>query len=480
MAERQREYPTEPPQGLFSILTAVWDGSPIPHLRTLAKSVLQQDGAFEWVILDNGCQNQALRSYLQELSRRRPVKLLRNETNAGITRGLRLCLEQASARYVLPVDADDVLYPDALRVVASGALAAGCPPLLYTDEDKVIGSGVYQPYLKPDWDPVLLLNSAYIAHLGVMDRLTALEWGVYSDEQVEGSPDWDAFVRFLMAGYRAVHIPEVVYSWRVHAHSTADDAASKPYIHSSQKAVLQRFLNARPEGRNFDIDYNALFGGAAHWRFLRQHTDGKPVVTVTIEDASAKISSLASAAQQGEFIHLVGEDVQIEDPNWTWEALGLFELHPDAVMVGGQIRNKQGLIREAGQYFGFGGVCGCPYKGRPGSDPGYFGQLWKQRSVSAVAVQFAVVRAEFLAELIDTLPEQASLTLLGAWAGAHALRTGKRVVYSPFLSGISDLDWGSLVDPTELNLFEETNRDIIPDRRFYSPHFSQREPFELA
>jgi hypothetical protein len=84
-----------------------------------------------------------------------------------------------------------------------------------------------------------------------------------------------------------------------------------------------------------------------------------------------------------------------------------------------------------------------------------------------------------LAELMDTLPEQASLAFLGAWAGARALRTGKRVVYSPFLSGVSDLDWGSLADTSEVKLFQEMNRDIIPDRRFYSPHFSRCEPFEL-
>jgi O-antigen biosynthesis protein len=42
----------------------------------------------------------------------------------------------------------------------------------------------------------------------------------------------------------AVHIPEVVYSWRMHPESTADDAGSKPYIHSSQKAVLHRYLDA--------------------------------------------------------------------------------------------------------------------------------------------------------------------------------------------------------------------------------------------
>lgn len=464
-------------------MTAVWDGSPLRYFRRLAESILQQPGACEWVILDNGCRNRKLVSYLKELSAHAQVKLLRAETNAGIIRGLRMCLEQATGQYVLPVDADDVLYSDAFRVLASWVMAAGYPRLLYTDEDKVMGRGVYQPYFKPDWDPVLLLNSAYIAHLGVMERRTALDLGVYSDGATEGSPDWDAFVRFLIAGQRGAHIPEVVYSWRVHAQSTADDGASKPYIHSSQKAVLQRFLDAQPQGRGFEIEHSPLFGGAAHWRFVRRREDPRAIVTVAIKEPATEARSLAAVArqmaeQQG-FVHLVGEDVQMEDTDWIWEAFGVFELHPDAVMMGGRIRNRQGLINDAGRCFGFRGVCGSPYRGRPVSDPGYFGQLSKQRSVSAVSTQLGVVRAEFLLELLDAIPQQASVRFLGAWAGAHALRTGKRVVYSPFLSGISDLDWDSLVDVSEVALFEEMNGDIIPDRRFYSPHFSLREAFEV-
>jgi len=76
------------------------------------------------------------------------------------------------------------------------------------------------------------------------------------------------------------------------------------------------------------------------------------------------------------------------------------------------------------------------------------------------------------------IPEIASVGFLGAWAGAHAMRNGGRVVYSPFMSGISDLDWDALVDEKELALFEEMNGNAIPDRRFYSPHLSLREPFQ--
>ncbi len=185
-------------------------------------------------------------------------------------------------RYVLPVDADDYLYPDAFRVVTSFLRRADYPALLYTDEDKVIGTRFFEPYLKPDWDPVLLLNSAYIAHLGVIDRKKALELGAYTDARTEGSPDWDLFIRFMIAGYTAAHIPEVLYSWRVHAHSTADDSAIKPYVHSSQKAALQRFLDAQPNPEKFSIEYSPLLGGAAHWYFSRQHSDARALVSAVL------------------------------------------------------------------------------------------------------------------------------------------------------------------------------------------------------
>ncbi len=485
VAGRQSEYQREAPRGLFSVLTPVWDGSPLRHLRTLAASIIQQNqhGASEWVILDNGCSNGKLISELKALSAYSWVKILRSASNTGITNGLRLCLENAAGRYVLPVDADDVLYSDAFRVIASEVQRKGYSPLLYTDEDKVIGSRVYQPYFKPDWDPVLLLNSAYIAHLGVMDRRKALELGVYSGRETEGSPDWDAFVRFLMAGYQAMHVPEVVYSWRAHAQSTANDGAAKPYIHVSQKAVLRRYLDVQPDGANFEIEPSAFFGGAAHWHFARRHQEPKPSVSVVVEELPVRARQLAALAQEmtdrDGLIHLVGKDVEIESDEWQWEALGLFELHPDAVMIGGKIQNRRGLITEAGRYFGFSGVCGCPYRGRAVSDPGYFGEIWKQRSVSVVPTQFAVIRAKFLLELLGSIPEYATLAFLGAWAGAHALRTGQRVIYSPFLSGISDLDWDTLTGAAEIASFAGIHRDIIPDRRFYSRHFSLTVPFQL-
>ncbi|MGH9583285.1 MAG: hypothetical protein ACRD4O_10145, partial [Bryobacteraceae bacterium] len=338
--------------------------------------------------------------------------------------------------------------------------------------------------LKPDWDPVLLANSAYIAHLGVVERDLALRLGAYSDAATEGSPDWDLFMRLMLAGERAVHIPQVLYSWRVHAHSTADDAATKPYVLESQKAVLRRFLEARGLSDRFDIEFSPLLGRAAHWHFLRKRDCAPPIKTVMVRpgvraDARDLLPLAREMAAQGGFIRFLGEDVEIENPAWEREAIGLFELHPGTAMAGGRIHNRQGVITEAGRYFGYGGACGCPNRGRSALDPGYFTQMWKQRSVSAVSTQFAVADAAFLVGLFSDLP-RVSVAFLGAWAGAHALRAGKRIVYSPFLSGASDLDWEPLFDPCEQRLFAESNRDLIPDRRFYSRCLSLEKPFAFA
>jgi len=506
--ERSEIYTAPVPSGLLSILTAVWDGSPANYLQALANSIQLQnaEGACEWVILDNGCARREIQDCLHRLRERPWIRVYRSEENLGIIRGLRFCLERAANRYVLPVDGDDQLYPDALKVVATHIKRSGYPPILYTDEDKISDTGVSQPYFKPDWDPVLLGNLAYIAHLGVIDRQESLRLGAYCDSVAEGSPDWELFLRFAAAGHAAVHIPEVVYNWRMHSTSTAEDAESKSYVMRSQTAVLSNFLMARRLAERFSIENSPFFPGAPHWHLARRHTDPKPmtcilltqdgasqprfrevgsypaasVIRVDLRSDPRSLASLAGElASREELLCFMREDLAIENADWGWEALGLFELFPDTVMLGGLIRNETGEILEAGLQLGYRGACGSPDRGRKRSDPGYFGQAWKQRSVSAVSLHCAVVKPTFLLETLQQLPPGASLPFLGAWLGAYALRKGGRVVYSPFLGGACNTAWNASITIDEENLFTSLNRDILPDRRYYPKPFSLREGYVL-
>jgi O-antigen biosynthesis protein len=288
-----------------------------------------------------------------------------------------------------------------------------------------------------------------------------------------------------VAGKAAVHIPEVVYGWRMHPESTADDALSKPYIHTSQKAVLERYLNLRGIAEDYRVEYSPLLNGTADWWIERRHTRPWPAVLVVLTNepdgrklvdpphypdltcmtlpALAGLGRLREMASE-ELVCLVSEDLQIDRQDWLWDAISLLEKHPDTVMVGGRIRNSRDEIVSAGLVLGFDGDVGCPDAGRPAIDPGYFTQMFKQRSVSAVSSQFAVIRSSFLREL----PADVSIPFLGAWAGALARRLGRRIVFSPFLSAVSDIDWQALVTPAERERFQKENRDILPDRRYYA------------
>jgi glycosyltransferase involved in cell wall biosynthesis len=511
--QRKHIYKAVHEPGLLSFVTSVWN-TPVEYLDVLARSLLEQcdSSVCEWIILDNGSTSAETVAYLEGLQKHPQVKLSRVPDNLGIIGGVRHCLERASNRYIVPLDSDDFLYPDCIQIVTAAIQMNGYPLLLYTDEDKLLGNKPTSPYFKPGWDPVLFLNSAYTAHLGVIDREHALELQAYTDPNATGSHDWDTFVRFLLAGFSPVHISEIVYSWRMHAQSTALNINSKSFIHSSQRAVLERFLGGLAEHDKYWLDYSPLFNGTPDWWIRRKHDDPVPLhciflgttpattamskltvgedfpeahaSTVPLDASPDRLAELVkNSAGTYKLVLLVSDRVEIKMNEWYWEALTLMEIHPDTVMVGGRIFNGKDIILDAGRYLGFGDGCGCPDRGRSLHDPGYFAQMWKQRSVSAVSTQFCVVKADFLLEMLEkTDVREISLRYMGAWAGAYALRTGKRIVYSPFLSALSNEDWQRDVSQRELNTFVQRNKDILPDRRFYPEHLSieSRRPYQPA
>ena len=277
--------------------------------------------------------------------------------------------------------------------------------------------------------------------------------------------------------------------------STAEDAHSKSYIMTSQQAALLNFLRTKGVEEQFQIENSPFFPGAPHWHFVRSHSDPIPITCLSLtgrgrqpqkptevelhSDPGALMPLTRDLANRDELLCFLNEELVMDNQHWADEAFGLFDLYPDTVMIGGRIRNRSGEVLEAGLQLGFGGLCGSPDRGRKEADPGYFGQAWKQRSVGAVSLQFAVLRATFLLDALEHLPSGASLPLLVAWLGAFALRVRKRVVYTPLLGGVISSDWEHLINAEEKELFKSVNRDILPDRRYYPAPLSLQQGYIL-
>jgi hypothetical protein len=504
---RRRLYSAVPAPGLFSLITPVWDTDPV-HLQALADSVFGQDGdpPFEWVIHDNASTDPRTLACLAALAAHPAVTIERSRHNLGIIGGMRRCLERAGGRYVLPLDHDDYLYPDALRIVAWHLAEHDYPALLYTDEDKLYGTQHCYPFFKPDWDPVLFVNASYIAHLCALDRQRALALGVYSDRTYEGCHDWDSFLRFWQAGDRPAHVPEVLYGWRIHPGSTSGNIRAKDYVYASQRALLKRFVAAARHPERYEIEPSPLFPGSPNWHIRRLPVAPRPMVTIVIGDpdgptvaawrggsgyqlqrwaaapastplAGDRLIGLArAAAAEGALVRLLADDIAplpgFDDDAVLWEAVGLFELFADTAMVGGRIVDPASRIRAAGAYFGFGLGCDCPDVGRRLDDPGYQGQMWQQRSVGAVAAALAVIEPGLLIETLEAHRDlRLSLAYLGAWCGAQARRGGRRVVYSPFLAGRA-ARWDE-VPAAERAAFLDRHRDLVADEPLLSPRLDR-------
>ena len=226
---------------------------------------------------------------------------------------MRSCLEHSRGIYVLHVDHDDVLTTDALRVVASSLAQAGWPELFYSDEDKLLGSLHRQPYLKPGWDPALFVNSCYIAHLCGFER----GWRSSSTRTPTPTP------RPAPTGTRSCvpssqvsvphHIPEVLYSWRIHPASTAANPMNKPVAVSTHKHVLGALRRGAGVVRAVLDRVHPDGPERIDWWIRRRAVEGSPLTTVVVGgapggavDAVARIASIDHRVEHVDVDDLAG------------------------------------------------------------------------------------------------------------------------------------------------------------------------------
>lgn len=90
----------------ISVVMPVYN-TPVPLLKEAVDSILNQTFRdFEFIIIDDGSKGQTA-SYLDRLDDPR-IKLLRNETNIGITKSLNIGFRAAQGKYIARMDSDDI------------------------------------------------------------------------------------------------------------------------------------------------------------------------------------------------------------------------------------------------------------------------------------------------------------------------------------------------------------------------------------
>ena len=225
-------------------------------------------------------------------------------------------------------------------------------------------------------------------------------------------------LRLFEAGCRFVHIPEILYTWRALPTSTALTFSSKPYVLDAQLTCLRQHLRRQGLAERFEVIANPSFPEPdGHWWIRRLAVLPEPSVDVVVLDARAA-TKVRDNTDYGNFhvrtaselkltatdlIAIVPADDVLLSPGWLREAVGLFELVPDA-----------------------GIVCGHAGAEKPENDPGYSYVRWCRRDAATVAGPW-VGRA-------DAITAVGGLDSAAGDLDPRLRSAGWRIVTTPFLT----------------------------------------------
>lgn len=226
---------------LISVIVPTYNTDPGMLVEMLDSVLNQLYGNWELCVVDD-CSTEphvaaVLRKYAQSDPR---IKIHFSLENHGVANASNRALELASGEFVVLLDHDDLLEPQALYRVAQSVIAEN-PDMIYSDEIMVSANlkKVLQYALRPAFSPEFLRAHPYFVHMvGFRTRLLR-EIGGF-DEALTISQDYDLMLRVAEKARVITHVPEILYQWRIHEGSTGSRRMDD--VMAVSKGILRRHL----------------------------------------------------------------------------------------------------------------------------------------------------------------------------------------------------------------------------------------------
>ncbi len=527
---------------LLSVVMPVYQ-APERWLRRALDSVIGQHYPdWELCISDDASLSPHVREVLEEYRRRDPrVKVIYRQQNGHISESSNSALELATGEYMVLLDHDDELHPEALLLMAEAICRTPDAKLIYSDEDKIDEEGErFDPYFKPDWNYELLLGQNCISHLGVYSLPLVREVGGFR-KGLEGAQDWDLALRCVerITPEQIVHIPRVLYHWRAIQGSTALAAGEKNYaVVAGRRAVdehLQRtgqvgevsILPASmmrvkrpvpvpppkvslviPTRDRVDLlrmcvdsilerstypDYEILVvdNGSVEPETLEYFARISGLANVRVlsypgEFNYSAINNFAVAQAHGEIIGLVNNDIEVISADWMEEMVA-HAVRPDVGAVGAMLYYPDDTIQHAGVLVGLCGVAGhIGSRDQRGSE-GYFGRMLLVQELSAVTAACLLVRKSVYDE-VGGLDERLRVAFNDVDLCLRIREKGYRNLWTPFAElyhhesasrGLEDNPVKQARFMSEVAFMQERWARALQRDPAYNPNLSLTQPFAL-
>jgi glycosyltransferase involved in cell wall biosynthesis len=207
------------------------------YLPDAVSSVLAQTfRAWELVIVDDGSTDDTV-EVVQDLVARHPDRCIRllQQANAGVSAARNTGIEASAGRYILPLDADDVIAPMMLEKTVEvldgnpDIAIASTDVFTFTDDDLPP-----QAMPLPAYKRELLLQRLIMFYCSLYRREAWQTVGGY-DESMRAGEDWDFWIGCVEHGFDAHHIHEPLFGARnkdtgLHLEAAENDLAIRARI----------------------------------------------------------------------------------------------------------------------------------------------------------------------------------------------------------------------------------------------------------
>lgn len=248
---------------VVSILVPTYETKPMFLIQLLDSIIAQTYSEWELCLADASSTDAVekvvvryKRALSEEQSNR--IKYMKLMENGGISENTNKAYEMATGEYVGLLDHDDVLAPNALYEIIS-AINSIVPKMrtkamLYSDEDKIDENGEnhFYPHFKLDFNLEYLRTNNYICHFLVVSDELARNVGGWRKE-FDGAQDYDFILRCSEQAKSIIHVPKILYHWRVSNTSTAGDKYTKLYAYEAGKKAIEEHLKRCGESGSVSI-----------------------------------------------------------------------------------------------------------------------------------------------------------------------------------------------------------------------------------
>ena len=472
----------------FSIVIPAFK-TPERFLREMLDSIAEQTYAnWEVCVADGSPAGQSCERVLEQYAKKDSrFKYVILGENKGISGNTNAAMDMATGDYIVLADHDDKLTPNALYECAKLLQEhPGCD-CFYSDEDKLDmdGGALFDPHFKPDFNIDLLCSVNYICHLFVVSRKVIEKVGGLRSE-FDGAQDYDFVLRCVEAvkDEEICHIPKILYHWRCHEDSTAENPESKLYaFEAGRRAVQAHYERTGIHAEVFKGEYLGLY----RTKFIRDHD---PLISIiipnkdhiddlkrcmeSIEQKStyknyeyiivennstdsatfeyykkleaenpkvrmvywdgvfnySAINNYGASFAKGEYLLLLNNDTEIINPDCLEELLG-YCMRKDVGAVGARLYYEDDTIQHAGVVIGFGGIAGHCFVQQKRGTTGYCHRIICAQDYSAVTAACMMVKKSAF-DAVGGLSEELAVAFNDIDFCMKLRKAGYLIVYNPY------------------------------------------------